>query len=164
MTMETTVVDADLEHLDGLDADTLLLFLPEEPGPLSGLAGLVDWRLTGGLSRYLMRGWFSGARGEKLLIPTHGRLPAGRVVGIGLGPRGELDLDGIEVAAEVAGKTLKAAKVKSVACGLPGEPDPPGALSDVASRLRAGLSRHFDGRVCLLGEAKALREAVARSA
>lgn len=162
--METTVAEEDLEHLDALDADTLLLFFPEEDGPLQGLAGLVDWRLTGRLSRYLMRGWFTGAVGEKLLMPTHGRLVPIRVLGVGVGPREKLDLDGVEAAAEIAGKALKEAKVRAVACALPGEPTPPGSIAKTAERLKRGLGRHFDGRVILLGESKALRDAAAKSA
>lgn len=158
--MEVSVAQQDLERLDRLEADTLLLFFPEEEGPLGGLPGLVDWRLTGRLSRYLQRGWFTGGRGEKLLMPTHLRLPMVRILGFGIGPPSELDLEAVERIGELAGRTLKEARAKSVALALPGEPEAVEAIRDSFRVLRRGLSRQFDGPVVLLGDVKLLKEAV----
>ena len=158
--MEISVLQQDLEHVDGLDTDTLLLFLPDHQGPFQGLAGLVDWRLTGRLSRYLQRGWLHGGKGESHLMPAHDRLPVRRLVGIGMGPAEKLDVKAIEDLAEQAGRALAAAKAPSVACSLPGEPSAEDEMMRVFRVLRRGLSRHFDGRLVILGDAKALREII----
>src|SRR6266446_3210351 len=42
--------------------------------PLTGLAGLVDWRLSGRLSRLIRAGLVIGAAGEALLTPPGMRL------------------------------------------------------------------------------------------
>ena len=77
------VADLSLATLDALEVDALALLLGPER-PLQGLAGLVDWRLCGALTRALAGGLYQGAPGEALLLPTAGRLPAGRVVAMGL--------------------------------------------------------------------------------
>ncbi len=151
--MEVVAVEKDLEHLDLLDADTLLLFLVQGEEPITGLAGLVDWRLTGRLSRYVLRGWFTGVRGEKVLMPSHDRLPVCRLLGIGSGPRDSLDLDVIRTLAELAGEALHDAKVGSVACAPPGEPESPGDVKETVRALREGLSKRFNGRLILVGAA-----------
>ena len=161
--MEVSIVQRDLEHLDQLDSDTLLLFLPEDDGPLVGLAGLVDWRLTGRLSRYLVRGWLSGEKGEKLLMPSHGRVPVDRLVGVGIGKPDALTMDSIEELASLAGRTLADARSAAAACAVPGEPEAPEEMKKAFSRLRKGLSRHFQGRLVVLGDTKILREALTES-
>ncbi len=158
--VEITIVHQDLEHLDRLEADTLLLFLPDEEGPFAGFAGLVDWRLTGGLSRYLIKGWLRGEMGKSYLMPAAGRLPVQRLLGIGIGRPGQLDMRSVENLAELAGGKLAAARSTSVACALPGEPTSRDEVRSTFRVLRRGLSRHFDGRLVLIGDAKLLREVV----
>jgi Cytosol aminopeptidase family, N-terminal domain len=77
------VADLSLSTLDVLDVDALAVLVGPER-PLQGLAGLVDWRLCGALTRALRGGLFGAAAGEALLLPTGGRVPATRVVAIGL--------------------------------------------------------------------------------
>ena len=67
--------------------DALCLFVGEDDRPLPGSAGYVDWRLCGALSRVLQSGFFVGARGDSLLLPTDGRFPVPRIFVIGLGRR-----------------------------------------------------------------------------
>jgi hypothetical protein len=38
--------------------------------PLHGLAGILDWRLQGAISRPLKAGYFSGAEGECIYLPV----------------------------------------------------------------------------------------------
>ncbi len=79
------VAELSLATLDGLDVDALALLVGEER-PLQGLAGLVDWRLAGALTRALAGGLYAAAPGEALLLPTAGRLPTARVVVLGQAP------------------------------------------------------------------------------
>lgn len=83
------VHELNLHGIDTLPASDLLLFIRPQDRPLQGLAGLVDWRLCGGLSRILRRGLFEGRAGESLLTITKRRLPARRLFLYGLGSEGE---------------------------------------------------------------------------
>jgi hypothetical protein len=59
--------------------------------PLLGLAGLIDWRGSGCLSRVVRSGFCSSAPREQVLLPCDRRLPVDRLVLIGLGPREQYD-------------------------------------------------------------------------
>lgn len=147
------VADLSLATLDALDVDALALLVGPER-PLQGLAGLVDWRLCGALSRALAGGLYQGAPGEALLVPTAGRLPASRVVALGLpapcGP--EAFRDAARRLVEILGK----AGLGAFATALP---PVDGADAAQAARLwlEAGAAPGaIQGRQVLLGDARAL--------
>jgi len=127
--------------LQGLDAltgvDALCLFVGEDERPLQGTAGFVDWRLCGGLSRVLLEGFFRGAEGETLLLPTNGRLPVSRIFVIGTGRAAELDAAAVGRALKHAAEVLQRAKVSSVALEIPGD-----GTMDEGARNQA-LRAHF---------------------
>lgn len=80
-------VRASLAALDGLqNMDTLVLLVSEDQRPLQGVAGLLDWRMCGGLSELLLAKGITGARGERVLTHTVNRLPVQRVIIFGIGP------------------------------------------------------------------------------
>jgi hypothetical protein len=67
-----------LASLDALPVGDLVLFVGTDERPLQGLAGLVDWRLCGGLTRQLRQEFLTGAPGESLLTVPGPYLPAVR--------------------------------------------------------------------------------------
>jgi hypothetical protein len=154
--------DIGLEVLDGMPGvDSLCLFITEDERPLKGIAGFVDWRLCGGLSRVLLGDFFTGSPEDKLLFPTSGRLAMHRIFVIGLGKQKALTADGLGRAMATAAATLSRAAVQSVALEIPGA----GALEESA-RAEA-LSRSFlpgfkGARVAVLAE-KALRQLIPAS-
>ncbi|WP_373049377.1 M17 family peptidase N-terminal domain-containing protein [Vulgatibacter sp.] len=75
-----------LDGLDGLGVPDLVAFVAEDERPLRGLAGLVDWRLCGALTRQVKAEHFAGRAGDALLTVSGGRLPAGRIFLFGVGP------------------------------------------------------------------------------
>jgi hypothetical protein len=111
--------------LEGLDrlvgVDALCLFIGEDDRPLGGVAGFVDWRLCGALSRVLKDRFFTGAQGDWLLLPSNGRLPPGRIFVVGLGQRDRLGAQGLAQVLAHAAQTLSRAQVASVALEIPGE-------------------------------------------
>jgi Cytosol aminopeptidase family, N-terminal domain len=142
-----------LETLDRLaGVDTLCLFIAEDVRPLSGAAGLTDWRLCGQLSRLLVDGFFTGAADDSVLLPSGGRIGVGRIVVFGLG-RSERLADGPALGARLAAAAavLDKAGATSVAFEIPGE----GRLAD-GERVRAlksGFLPGFHGRhVTVLGD------------
>ncbi len=59
--------------------------------PPRGAAGRVDWRMCGLVSQLIRDERLTGERDEKLLIATHGRLRAPRVLLLGMGDRTAID-------------------------------------------------------------------------
>ena len=74
-----------LEALDEAEAEAVCLFVGEDERPLTGLAGLVDWRLAGRLSGMIRSGLLTGAPGEALLTPPGARLPFEKLFLFGTG-------------------------------------------------------------------------------
>ena len=121
MSASVNTVPLTLDSLDPLPVDTLCLFVSEDERPLGGAAGFADWRLCGQLSRLLVDGFFRGARGESLLLPSNGRIGAPRLVVLGLGPGGQALHPGVlRMALSQAADVLNRARVDSVALELPG--------------------------------------------
>ena len=119
--MNVAAYDVGLQGLDSLEGvDALCLFVGEDDRPLPGSAGFVDWRLCGALSRVLQSGFFVGARGDSLLLPSDGRFPVPRIFVIGLGRRKGLDASSLGEALTNAGQVLARAKVEGVALEIPG--------------------------------------------
>jgi hypothetical protein len=147
------VHELSLETLDGLEGvDTLCLFVAEDERPLSGAAGLSDWRLCGQLSRLLVEGFFSGAADDSVLLPSNGRMGPGRIVVFGLGKLARL-ADGPALGARLAAaaSVLDRAGALSVALEVPGA----GRLDDAerARALKTGFLPGFHGRhLAVLGD------------
>ncbi len=140
---------ATLDALSGMDA--LCLFVGADERPLERVAGLVDWRLCGALSRVLQQRFFVGAAGDWLLVPTDGRLPPSRVFCVGLGPRHALEPSVVAGALRTAASVLTRAGVESVALEIPG--DRRVADSDRARALVGDFLPAFGGnRVAVLAE------------
>ena len=79
------IARADLSGLDALHADSMALPMFEVCAQPRSVAGYVDWRLSGRLSRLLKSGRFSGQRQESLLMSSLGRLGTDRIFLLGLG-------------------------------------------------------------------------------
>ena len=62
--MDLSFYPLTMEAVDQADAEALCLFVAADERPLTGLAGLADWRLCGRLSRMLRSGIVTGAGGE----------------------------------------------------------------------------------------------------
>ena len=84
--MNLTTHEIGFPSLDALPGvDSLCVFVGQDERPLRGTAGYVDWRLCGALSRVLLQGFFIGAQGDCLLIPSEGRIAMSRIFALGTG-------------------------------------------------------------------------------
>lgn len=82
----------------------------------AGATGAVDKALDGAISAVVASGDFSGKAGTSALLYTNGKLPAARVLVVGLGTSENFDLHGVRKAGAVAAKALGKLKgVKSAA-------------------------------------------------
>jgi len=111
----------DLPTLERPDVDAVLLFACTDERPLQGLAGLMDWRLAGGLSRLLKDGALTGGPGESLLTPAPSPGPS-RVFVFGLGPSASAAQRFAEVAKSAAAALHKAG-MRRVLVGPPWRPE-----------------------------------------
>lgn len=118
--IQVSAHDVGLEALDSLQGlEALCLFVGEDERPLEGLAGYVDWRLGGALSRLLRQGFFAGKADDKLLLPAEGRLPMERVFVVGVGRAHGLDPMHLGEVLLAAGEMLSKARIGSVALPIP---------------------------------------------
>ena len=152
MSAQVTTHELGFEPLDSLPGlDSLCVFVGEDDRPLRGAAGFLDWRLCGSLSRVLVSGFFVGAPGDTLLLPTLGRIAIPRVFAVGVGRTQALTDETLAAALLNAAQVLRKARVESVALELPGA----GVLQDSsrAQAFRGAFLPVFTGaRVAVLGE------------
>ncbi len=78
----------------------------------SGATGAVDRALGGAISQVIAGGDFSGEAGSSILLYTAGKIPAARVLVMGLGEAEKFDLHGVRRAAGEAAQAV--AKLKGV--------------------------------------------------
>jgi len=87
MMLDLRFVARDLRRLDETSAEVIACGIYRDARPMTGLAGLVDWRLCGQLSRLAKQGFLLGEVGEVLAVPVRPRLPFDKLLVAGLGPR-----------------------------------------------------------------------------
>lgn len=146
MAGRVTLAPLDLTTLDGLSADALALFVGEDERPLQGLAGLVDWRCVGALSRLLQQGSLTGAASERFLTLTNAALPIARVFVFGLGPLARVTPESFATVAAAAGEALQRAGIRHVVTGLPDAPAPSSSAGALAEAFtKCGLQTTLVG-------------------
>lgn len=148
--MRVEPIAASLEALDDLFGfEAICAFLTEDERPFSGALGLVDWRLCGALSRVVKSGFFTAAPSERLLLPTDGRVNAGRIFVVGLGPLRGVTVTRFEHELGKAGEMLEGAGVASVALAFPRLPPAVDAVREEV--LARAFVSGFAGRVGVFG-------------
>ncbi len=100
---------------DKFPCELLLLFSFESPEKLEGPIQNVDLEWKGFISTLMKQGDFKGELFECCLYYTQGVLPAKRVVLMGLGKRGEFDLEKWRGAASKAGQFIRNSGIKQFA-------------------------------------------------
>ena len=88
-------------------ADALVVNLFEGITSPSGGTGAVDKALDGAISSLIADGEVKGKQGETVVVHTFGRLPAKRVVVLGLGKRDTFSTDVVREASASAARTLR---------------------------------------------------------
>jgi hypothetical protein len=84
--IELRFVAPDLRRLDEVGSEVVVCGVWKDRRPLTGLAGLLDWRLAGRLSRLAKKDFLVGDVGEVLVLPARPRLPFDKLLACGLGP------------------------------------------------------------------------------
>ncbi|NOY91075.1 MAG: hypothetical protein GXP55_07660 [Deltaproteobacteria bacterium] len=110
----------ELHDVERARGEALSVGIYSDERPPHGVAGLLDWRLCGRLSRLLKRGVFLGELGEGVLLPSAGRLSFEKVFLHGLGERAQFDLERSAQVVDRMLRTLARAGARSSAIVLPG--------------------------------------------
>ncbi len=118
--MDIHFLAQELEQLDRLKCEAILSPLWSDERPPSGVLGLIDWRMCGFVSRMIVRGLLSGARGETVLVPLRPRFTVDKLFVFGLGPRSEFTEDALVPTVTRMLEVVSRAKVRTTALVLPG--------------------------------------------
>jgi len=116
--MDLTFFPLTLDAIDQAAAESLCLFVTSDERPLTGLAGLVDWRLTARLSRLVRGGQLTGEAGEAVLTSPGPRLAFRKMFLFGIGPSDQTD-DQLQGHVAEALRKLAHAGVREAALQLP---------------------------------------------
>lgn len=118
--MDLRFTTPQLRKLDLVGTEFLVATLTLDERPPQGVAGLVDWRLAGRLSRLLESGFATGRLGEVLLIPGKPKLPFDKVVLFGIGSSGEFTEHIFRAVVDKMLRTLEGLRARTAVVELPG--------------------------------------------
>lgn len=117
--------------------DALALEIFSDGNTFEGVAAKVDKALGGLLSAVLAEERFEAKPASTLMIHTHGKIPAKRVIVVGLGPKGSLTLDRLrQTAAAVA---RRAAQSHAGHIALPPVPAAPYSVQAITQARVEGV-------------------------
>ena len=118
--MEFRFVTPDLRKLDETSAELVACGMWKDERPMGGLAGLLDWRMGGKISKLARETFVGGELGEVLFVPGRPRLPFDKIIVLGLGERSAFG-DGPfrEVVTKLL-RTLEGLHVRRAVVELPG--------------------------------------------
>lgn len=146
---------------DRAPCGTLVVGLFAGERPPRGEAGWVDWRLGGAVSRAILAGRVDGAAGSCVLMPA-AKLPAKRVLVVGLGAPGDFKGKALGAAIDLALAKLAGLHEDRFAMALPGDkpwPAPKDAAEVIGDHLlRALASAARQATITLLGPPALLDE------
>ncbi|GAC1364058.1 MAG: hypothetical protein NVSMB47_15690 [Polyangiales bacterium] len=120
MGVELSWAERDLRALDRLAGEIVVCSMFDDDRPPRGVAGLIDWRLGGRLSRLSLERFVDGSDGELLLLPGRPRVPFDTVVVLGLGAREGFDETRYERALDRVLLVLDQLQVRRLTVELPG--------------------------------------------
>lgn len=121
--IELRFVAPDLRRLDEAGSEVVVCGVWRDERPLTGLAGLLDWRLGGRLSKLARQSFLVGEVGEVLVVPARPRLPFDKVMVAGLGPRAGFGEETFRTVLARVLDALSGLSVKKAVMELPGRGD-----------------------------------------
>jgi len=137
------------------EAGAIILGLFEGVGRLNGELAIIDKVLGGALAQLISQGEIKGKAREVTVIHSLGRLPAARVVVVGLGKKEELSLDKVRMAAGEACRFLQQKGVGDAATVVLGAGVGGMGLDSVAQAMTEGaLLGSYSFRRHMTGEAE----------
>jgi hypothetical protein len=118
--MDLRFVAPDLRALDEHPAEVIACCVWSDERPMRGLAGLLDWRLAGRVSRLAKEQFVKGDPGEVVCLQGKPRLPFDKVLLVGAGTRAAFDAEACRQATGALLRALEGLHVKRAVVELPG--------------------------------------------
>jgi len=110
------------DALEEVAGDVLVLFHFQDTPVPRGALGRVDWILSGAVSRLAVDGKFSGGVGSAVLFPPAGKFRVERILVLGLGPHGEVDVSTLQAAGRHLTQLLDNLRARDIRIVLPEAP------------------------------------------
>jgi hypothetical protein len=143
--VELRFTTPELGRLDLAATEVLLACLVTDERPPHGVVGLVDWRLSGRVSRLIASGFATGAVGEVVLIPGRPKLTFDKVLLFGIGPRGQFTEHVFRSVVERMLSTLENLRIRNAVAQLPGRHTDriaPERAADILLETAGGSQEH----------------------
>ncbi|MBI5511877.1 MAG: hypothetical protein HY903_24235 [Deltaproteobacteria bacterium] len=137
------VIATDLKAIDTMAVESFAVFCFADVRPLFGAAQVLDWRLSGRLSRALERGHVEGKGGEVVLLPGEGRNKRRRVFLFGLGEAAKADRALMRGVVKNAFTCLAQAGARDAAFVAPAA----GAKGELEAEFLQALAEELSGQV-----------------
>ena len=118
--MDLRFTTPSLRRLDLTGTEVLVATLATDERPPHGVAGLLDYRLSGRISNLLLTGFASGEKGEVLLVPGKPKLPFDKIVLFGIGATTEFDEGTFHDSIAKILETLEGLRARTAVVELPG--------------------------------------------
>jgi hypothetical protein len=134
-----------LRRLDLAGTEVLVAPVTEDERPPHGVAGLVDFRLAGRISKLLQRGFATGKLGEVLLVPGRPKLPFDKILLFGIGPTDRFGESVFRRVVEQMLATLENLRARTAVVELPGRQKgaiPAERAADVLLEIAGGRREH----------------------
>ena len=131
-------VEAKKGPVDTATTDALVLLSCEGEGLPKQNGAILDRALGGALRQLLQSKEFDGKAGEVVLFHTHGKIPAKRLILVGLGKKHDLGLDQIRQAMGYAVKRVRQAKSVAFTIALPSVVPQGASPIDVSQTMTEG--------------------------
>lgn len=126
------------QGIDKTEAQASVLLFFTDERPLKGFSGLADWRMNGSISRLIVSGVISGAKGESILIDPNGRIKSGKLLMLGLGESAKFRGDDLSnAAASLTTQLLKIGVKKFSVAPPPAEYSPFDAVQSSSKIIRS---------------------------
>lgn len=136
--MKIMQVETKAGHVEAESTDALVIMHCDGESLAKQDAAVVDQALGGALKGLLNSKEFEGKANEVVLFHTQGRVPAKRIVLVGLGKKKEVGLDQIRQAMGYASKRARQAKAASITVLVPNALPRGASLIDVAQAMVEG--------------------------
>ncbi len=143
--MDLRFITPHLRKLDLAGTEVLVVCTAEDERPPRGVAGLVDWRLAGRISKLMEDEFVSGELGEVVLVPGKPKLPFDKVLLFGVGRKREIDERVFRHVVEKMLATMEGLRARSAVVQLPGrdgELIEPERAADVLLECAGGRPEH----------------------
>ncbi|HEY2405706.1 MAG TPA: M17 family peptidase N-terminal domain-containing protein [Polyangiaceae bacterium] len=118
--MDLRFTPPELRKLDLSGTEVLVASLASDERPPHGVAGLLDFRLAGHVSKLIRAGFAVGEIGEVLLIPGKPKLPFDKLLLFGIGRSSEFGEAVFRTVLDAILRTLEGLRARSAVVELPG--------------------------------------------